>query len=54
MKEDGMKESFIIQVRGLFAYYGRNQVLKNINLNIEENKITAIIGPSGCGKTTLI
>jgi phosphate transport system ATP-binding protein len=30
------------------------QALKNINLNISENTVTAIIGPSGCGKTTLI
>ncbi|MDD2371185.1 MAG: phosphate ABC transporter ATP-binding protein PstB [Firmicutes bacterium] len=35
-------------------FYGSNHALKNVNLNIEENKITALIGPSGCGKSTFI
>ena len=35
-------------------FYGDQQVLKNINLNIFANKVTAIIGPSGCGKSTFI
>ncbi len=35
-------------------YYGNNHALKSVNLNIEENKITALIGPSGCGKSTFI
>ncbi|MEA3305392.1 MAG: ATP-binding cassette domain-containing protein, partial [Candidatus Omnitrophota bacterium] len=35
-------------------YYGKDKALKNIDLNIYKNKITAIIGPSGCGKTTFI
>ena len=36
------------------AKFGKVQVLKGINLNFPENKVTAIMGPSGCGKTTLI
>ena len=36
------------------ARFGKLQVLKGINLNFPENKVTAIMGPSGCGKTTLI
>ncbi len=36
------------------ANFGKVQVLKGINLNFPENKVTAIMGPSGCGKTTLI
>ena len=36
------------------AYFGTNHVLKNINIEIETNLITAIMGPSGCGKTTFI
>ena len=43
-----------IEVKDLSFYYGQNQVLKKINLNIFEKRVTAIIGPSGCGKTTLI
>jgi phosphate transport system ATP-binding protein len=38
----------------LNARFGKVQVLKGINLNFPENKVTAIMGPSGCGKTTLI
>jgi phosphate transport system ATP-binding protein len=35
-------------------YYGNLQALKNVNMPIELNKVTAIIGPSGCGKTTFL
>ena len=35
-------------------YYGSFQALKNVNLNLVSNKITAFIGPSGCGKSTLL
>ncbi|MEO0276182.1 MAG: phosphate ABC transporter ATP-binding protein PstB [candidate division WOR-3 bacterium] len=44
----------IIKTENLNVFYGDNHVLKNINLEIKENKITAIMGPSGCGKSTLI
>ena len=43
-----------IQVSNLDLFYGSFQALKNINLDIEENQITAFIGPSGCGKSTLL
>ena len=43
-----------IIIRNLIIKYGEAEVLKNINLNIPEKQITAIIGPSGCGKTTLL
>jgi phosphate transport system ATP-binding protein len=45
-----------IETRGLNIYYGGGTVhaLKEVNLKIEENKITALIGPSGCGKTTFL
>jgi phosphate transport system ATP-binding protein len=43
-----------IQVRELNVFYGKNQTLKNINLDIPRNQITVIMGPSGCGKTTLL
>ena len=43
-----------ISVRDLNLYYGDNHSLKNVNMNIRENAITAFIGPSGCGKTTFL
>ena len=47
-----MKNKFSIQ--GLDLYYDSMKALKSINLNLEENKITAFIGPSGCGKSTFL
>ncbi len=41
-------------VQNANLYYGDFHALKNINIDIEENKITAFIGPSGCGKSTLL
>ena len=43
-----------LSIRGLNFYYGSFHALKNINLDIPENKVTAFIGPSGCGKSTLL
>ena len=38
----------------LNLWYGENHALKNINLDMHQNEVTAIIGPSGCGKSTYI
>ncbi len=43
-----------IQVKSLNLWYGDFKALKEVNVGIEEKKITAIIGPSGCGKSTLL
>ena len=43
-----------ITVKDLNFYYGKFHALKNINLEIPENQVTAFIGPSGCGKSTLL
>ena len=43
-----------ISIRDLNFFYGKFHALKNINLNIAKNKVTAFIGPSGCGKSTLL
>ena len=43
-----------IKVENLDLYYGNFQALKNINLGMQQNEITALIGPSGCGKSTLL
>ncbi len=42
------------QVRNLNFHYGNVHALKNINLDIAEKRVTALIGPSGCGKTTYL
>jgi phosphate transport system ATP-binding protein len=44
----------VIETQQLNLFYGTFQALTNIHLNIEEQKITALIGPSGCGKSTLV
>lgn len=43
-----------INVENLELFYGDNKALKNINIQIEEKKVTAFIGPSGCGKSTFL
>jgi phosphate transport system ATP-binding protein len=49
-----IEERTKISVKNLDFYYGKFHALKNINLEIPENKVTAFIGPSGCGKSTLL
>jgi phosphate transport system ATP-binding protein len=41
-------------VKNLDFYYGDNQVLFDVSLNVERHKVTALIGPSGCGKSTFL
>ncbi len=43
-----------VTARGLNFYYGEHHALKNINLTLGTNRVTAFIGPSGCGKSTLL
>ncbi|AYC29578.1 phosphate ABC transporter ATP-binding protein PstB [Paenisporosarcina cavernae] len=44
----------ILEVRDLDIYYGDNRAVKNVRMDIEKNKVTALIGPSGCGKSTFL
>lgn len=44
----------IMSLRDMSFYYGNFRAVKDVNLQIERNKITAIIGPSGCGKSTVL
>jgi phosphate transport system ATP-binding protein len=44
----------MINIQNLNVYYGTNQVLRDVNINIPRNQITVILGPSGCGKSTLL
>ena len=43
-----------METRGLHFFYGLNHALKNINIEIRQRQITALIGPSGCGKSTFL
>jgi phosphate transport system ATP-binding protein len=49
-----MEHKYKIDVKDLNFYYGQVQALFDLNINIPEKKVTALIGPSGCGKSTFI
>lgn len=49
-----MNKDVRIAVKDFNFYYGNFKALKNINMNIMKNKVTALIGPSGCGKSTFL
>ncbi|MGM0878988.1 MAG: phosphate ABC transporter ATP-binding protein PstB [Bacillota bacterium] len=53
-RADNSEKSIIYKTANLNLWYGNHQALKNIDLDIYVNGITAIIGPSGCGKSTYI
>ena len=44
----------ILDINGLYLYYGNKEALRNISLVIPRKQVTAFIGPSGCGKSTLL
>ena len=46
--------NYVLETKDLAIYYGDFKAVTDVNLNVERNKITAIIGPSGCGKSTLL
>jgi len=54
LSSDTKREGYKVSVRNLNSWFGSKQALKNINFDVKENTVTALIGPSGCGKTTLI
>lgn len=49
-----MNSETVLEVRNLNAWFEKTHALRNINLTVQANKVTAIIGPSGCGKSTFI
>jgi phosphate transport system ATP-binding protein len=53
-KKEEQEKQTVYQTKQLNLWYGENHALKNIDLDIYENEVTAIIGPSGCGKSTYI
>jgi len=52
--EAAAAEKAVFQIRSFSLWYGDQQALKDVSLEIPERRVTAIIGPSGCGKSTLI
>ncbi len=54
MELSGADKRVVVEAVNLAVRYGNRYAIKNINLQIERNRITAIIGPSGCGKSTLL
>lgn len=54
MQSNPTSERTKIEVKNLNFYYGDYHAIKNVNMSIKENKVTAFIGPSGCGKSTLL
>lgn len=54
MFEQIITEKTILKIINFNGWYDQKQILKNINMDMFKNKISAIIGPSGCGKTTLL
>lgn len=49
-----MKRSHVYSAKNVQIFYGKDRIIKGIDLDIEENQVTAIIGPSGCGKSTFL
>ncbi|MFC7371104.1 phosphate ABC transporter ATP-binding protein PstB [Fictibacillus iocasae] len=47
-------QEYAFQIKNLNVWYGDNQTVKNLSMNMRKNRVTAIIGPSGCGKSTLL
>jgi phosphate transport system ATP-binding protein len=52
--ETQLQEDVKIKTKNLNVFYGEFHALKDINLHIKKNKVTALIGPSGCGKSTFL
>ena len=46
--------NIIISARDLNVYYGDFRAVKDVNLDVQKNKVLSLIGPSGCGKSTVL
>ncbi|MBT8411639.1 MAG: phosphate ABC transporter ATP-binding protein [Octadecabacter sp.] len=54
MKDTELMTDYKISARGVQVYYGDNHAIKDVDVDIENNTVTAFIGPSGCGKSTFL
>lgn len=54
METETQSENYVVSLKNLNVYYGKFHAVDNVNLNLEEHKVTALIGPSGCGKSTVL
>jgi phosphate transport system ATP-binding protein len=54
MKDTELMMDYKISARGVQVYYGDNHAIKDVDVDIENNMVTAFIGPSGCGKSTFL
>ena len=54
MKGEGVKKDNVIQAKGLKKSYGKNSVLKGVDINVERGTMLALLGPNGAGKTTTV
>ncbi|HEY4599721.1 MAG TPA: phosphate ABC transporter ATP-binding protein PstB [Cerasibacillus sp.] len=54
LRTPGQEKEVVFDTQNLNLWYGEKQALKDINLDIREEEVTAIIGPSGCGKSTYL
>ncbi|MGI0040038.1 MAG: phosphate ABC transporter ATP-binding protein, partial [Nitrososphaera sp.] len=53
-RADSDVRGYKVSIRHLDSWFGTKQALKDINFDVKQDTVTALIGPSGCGKTTLI
>ena len=49
-----VEKQYVLEAKGVSVHYGNFHAVKDVDLKIEQNRITALIGPSGCGKSTLL
>ena len=50
----GREREYVVELRDVSCYYGSFRAVRNVDVKVAKNEITALIGPSGCGKTTLL